>query len=55
MLPPSSGSSETLVSYHNNTWRYNSEDLELNIYCREIYSDSLKGRRHVEDLCLGEA
>jgi len=28
-------SSETVVSYHKTTGRYNPEDLDLNLHCRE--------------------
>jgi len=28
--------SETLVSYHNTTWRHNPEDLDLNLHYMEV-------------------
>jgi len=30
-------SSETLVSYHNTTWRHNPEDVDLDPYHPEIF------------------
>jgi hypothetical protein len=39
---------ETLVSYHNTSWRHNPEDLELDLHRRET-SKLAKRNMHIRD------